>query len=198
MRYTINIFLVVFTGLFLLPESMMSQDNLQKELSIKGKISPYGIAGQQAPELNVTKWVDALGNATEAFNLADHKNKFTVLYCFQAWCPGCHSRGLPALKEMSTALKDNPNVTFAAIQTVFEGAHANTYERLLEIQKQYGLEIPFGHNTPVEGQRLPSVMQQYQTGGTPWFIFIDQEGQVVFNDFHLNTKKAIAYLKTLQ
>ncbi len=177
---------------------MMSQDNLQKQLSIKGKISPYGIAGQQAPELNVTKWVDALGNATEAFNLADHKNKFTVLYCFQAWCPGCHSRGLPALKEMSTALKDNPNVTFAAIQTVFEGAHANTYERLLEIQKQYGLEIPFGHNTPVEGQRLPSVMQQYQTGGTPWFIFIDQEGQVVFNDFHLNTKKAIAYLKTIQ
>lgn len=190
--------LITFASLLLTSGKILAQQNLQKELSANGKTSPYGIAGQQAPELAVTQWVDGSGNPSNPFTLGANKDKFKVIYCFQAWCPGCHSRGLPALKKMSEALKDNPNVTFAAIQTVFEGAHANTYERLLEIQKEYALEIPFGHNTPEEGIRLPSVMQKYRTGGTPWFILIDQQGKVVFNDFHLDVDKAIEYLKGVE
>jgi len=46
---------------------------------------------------------------------------------------------------------------------------------------------------------MPStVMYHYRTGGTPWFIFINQEGKVVFNDFHLNTEKAIEFLQTIK
>jgi len=58
-----------------------------------------------------------------------------VIYGFQSWCPGCHSQGLPSLQKMVDALKDNKSVEFYAVQTVFEGEHANTKEKMLEVQK---------------------------------------------------------------
>lgn len=162
-------------------------------------VKKYGIEGQQAPELDVARWVDGTGSPIEPVKLEDYKGKFKVIYCFQAWCPGCHSRGLPALQEMTKALKDNNKVTFMAIQTVFEGKHANTYERMLEIQQQYDLKIPFGHDEGNEATKnSSSTMHHYRSGGTPWFIFIDQDGTVVFNDFHLDTEKAIEFLKTIK
>ena len=158
----------------------------------------YGIEGQIAPELNVPVWVNGNGEKTTQIKLADHEGKFKVIYCFQAWCPGCHSRGLPSLQKMVEELKDNDKVAFFAVQTVFEGSNANTYERMLEIQKEYDLEIPFGHDVGDENTRnVSSIMYHYRTGGTPWFIFIDQNNKVVFNDYHLNTEKAIEYLKTI-
>ncbi len=158
----------------------------------------YGIAGLTAPELTVTQWVDADGKKSTPMTLASLKGQFKVIYCFQAWCPGCHSRGLPALQKMVTALQDSDKVSFLAIQTVFEGAHANTFERMAEIQKEYDLAIPFGHDIGDAATRnISSTMYHYRTGGTPWFILIDENDKVVFNDFHLNTEKAIEYLKSL-
>jgi len=83
------------------------------------------------------------------------------------------------------------------IQTVFEGFHINTKEKLKETQNKYQLPIPFGHDVGNEktGNRS-STMYHYKTGGTPWFIFIDQNNQVVFNDFHLDVDKTIEYLKS--
>jgi len=40
-------------------------------------------------------------------------------------------------------------------------------------------------------------MRNYQTGGTPWFIFIDKHNNIVFSDFHLNVDVAINFLKNL-
>lgn len=158
----------------------------------------YGIEGQKAPELQVPIWLDGEGNKTSPITLREQEGKFKVIYCFQAWCPGCHSRGLPALQKMTEALKDSDKVTFMAIQTVFEGSSSNTFERMKEVQKQYDLKIPFGHDTGNESTRnISSTMMNYKTGGTPWFIFIDQEGTVIFNDYHLNTEKAIEYLSGL-
>lgn len=158
----------------------------------------YGIDGSKAHELEVDHWVDANGKPTESINLFDYDGKFKVIYCFQSWCPGCHSRGLPALQEMTKALKNNDSVAFLAVQTVFEGHHENTFDKIMEIQEKYGLEIPFGHDPGDEDSHNRSkVMQHYRTGGTPWFIFIDQNNNVVFNDFHLNVEKAIEFLNTI-
>lgn len=155
----------------------------------------YGIEGAQAPELDVPVWIDAAGKETTPVRLADFEGKFKVIYCFQAWCPGCHSSGLPALQKMVDALADSEQVAFLAIQTVFEGSASNTLDRVKEIQQQYELEIPFGHDVGgPETRDISSVMYHYRTGGTPWFIFIDQNGTVVFNDYHLNEDKAIEYL----
>lgn len=147
-----------------------------------------------APEFNVKNWVDANGNKTDQVKLSDFNGKFKVVFCFQSWCPGCHSSGLPNLQKMVEALKDNDNVAFLAIQTVFEGYHENTYEKMLETQKKYGLKIPFGHDAGDDGKSRSNFMKNYQTGGTPWFIFIDQNNEVVFAGFHINADAAIKSL----
>jgi len=151
----------------------------------------------KAPEFNVGQWIDANGHTTDQIKLSDFKGQFKVVYCFQHWCPGCHSKGLPDLKKMVDALKGNDTITFVAIQTVFEGFESNTYEKIKETQKKYELEIPFGHDAGDDGTSGSNMMANYGTGGTPWFIFIDKHDNVVFSDFHLNPEAAIQFLKTL-
>ncbi|MEZ5047189.1 MAG: redoxin family protein [Chitinophagaceae bacterium] len=159
----------------------------------------YGIEGLKAPEWNIPIWVDKNGQKTNPIKLSDFNGKFKVIYCFQSWCPGCHSIGLPSLQKMTTALQDNDKIIFLAIQTVFEGKSSNTFEKLLETQNKYNLKIPFGQdNGDANTNHISDIMYNYRTGGTPWFIFIDQNNNVVFNDFHLNTEKAIEFLQTIK
>jgi len=155
----------------------------------------YGIEGHQAPEWRIPLWIDSNGEETTPKKLSDFTGTFKVLYCFQSWCPGCHSVGLPSLQKMVDSLTNNTKVKFFAIQTVFEGIDENTYEKILETQNRYNLPIPFGHDAgDKDSQNISQIMYNYRTGGTPWFIFIDQMDTVVFNDFHLNTEKAIEFL----
>jgi len=151
----------------------------------------------KAPEFEVNNWIDAYGSKTEPIKLSDFKGKFKIIYCFQSWCPGCHSKGLPDLKKMVEALKSNESVAFLAVQTVFEGHDSNTFEKMVETQKQYNLMIPFGHDAGDDGKSISNIMKNYQTGGTPWFLFIDKHDNVVFSDFHLNQVAAIELLKTM-
>ena len=150
-----------------------------------------------APEFDVKDWVDANGNKTGQVKLSDFKGKFKVVYCFQSWCPGCHSVGLPNLQKMVKALSTNGNVVFVAIQTVFEGHHENTFDKMLETQRKYELKIPFGHDAGDDGKSRSNFMQNYQTGGTPWFVFIDQNDEIVSAGFHINVDSAINALKSI-
>ena len=152
----------------------------------------------KAPEFDVKDWVDANGNKTTQIQLSGFDGKFKVLYCFQSWCPGCHSAGLPNLQKMVNDLKGNDKVAFLAVQTVFEGHNANTYEKMLETQKKYELKIPFGHDAGDDGKSRSNIMTNYKTGGTPWFVLIDQHNNVVFADFHLNVDATIDVLKSIQ
>lgn len=151
----------------------------------------------KAPEFDVKDWVDINGNRTEPIKLSNFTGKFKVLYCFQSWCPGCHSVGLPNLQKMVKALDGNDKVAFLAVQTVFEGFEANTYEKMVETQKKYELKIPFGHDAGDDGRSRSNIMTNYRTGGTPWFILIDQHNNVVFADFHLNVDATIEVLKSI-
>ena len=151
----------------------------------------------RAPAFNVNQWIDANGNKTNPIKLSDFKGKFKVVYCFQSWCPGCHSKGLPDLKTMVDGLQDHKNIVFLAFQTVFEDHDENTFEKMVESQKQYELKIPFGHDAGEDGKSKSQIMTNYKTGGTPWFILIDKHDNVVFSDFHLNPSAAIEFLKTL-
>ena len=83
-------------------------------------MNKYGIEGHQAPELNIPIWIDSKGEKSDPVTLKNYDGKFKVIYCFQAWCPGCHSRGLPALQKMVTALENNDQVEFLAIQTALK------------------------------------------------------------------------------
>ena len=100
---------------------------------------------------------------------------------------------------MVDVLCESEQVAFMAVQTIFEGEESNTYDQIIEVQTKYNLKIPFGHD-PGDGdsQSRSTIMNDYRSGGTPWFIFINEHNKVVFNDFHVNSKKAIAYLLTLR
>jgi thiol-disulfide isomerase/thioredoxin len=146
-----------------------------------------GILGKKAPKWEVTKWHN-LSKETKTLDIDDYKGKVIYLYCFQSWCPGCHSKGFPTLKKVQEKFKDNDNVKFVAIQTVFEGYHANTFANALKVSKKFGLKLPFGQSG--EKGVKSSVMKAYKTRGTPWTIIIGKDGLVKYNDFHIKVDDA--------
>ena len=153
----------------------------------------YGIKGQLAPELDVDWWIDARG-APSSFEIAKARGKWIYLKCFQNWCPGCHEYGFPALKKVADAFSGSDRVVAAAVQTVFEGFGVNTQESVRNLQVRYQLAIPMGHD-PGTHDTYPSTMRLYRTGGTPWVIIISPEGRVVFNHFHVEAEKSIAFFR---
>ncbi len=153
----------------------------------------YGIDGQRAPELAVGYWIDRHGNPG-GFRLADHAGKWVFLKCFQSWCPGCHSHGFPALKQLSDHFDGRDGIVFAGIQTVFEGHYTNTVDKVREIQLQYDLAIDMGHDPGIDHDR-PQTMVDYRTGGTPWWVVIDPERRVVFNDYGIDAERAAAFIE---
>lgn len=144
----------------------------------------------KAPELRVAHWIDDKGDKCDSLNLNDLGNGFKILYCFQHWCAGCHSHGFPMLKYLFNKLI-HKDVGFAAVQTVFEGEATNTYEKLIENQNKYELRIPFGHDIATLDEQYPSLMNDYQTRGTPWFIFVNPAGIITYSDFRLDINKAV-------
>ena len=156
--------------------------------------APHPLVGQKAPELRINDW-HFLDDGRKVPRLKDYKNKVVYLYCYQSWCPGCHKYGFPALKKISDAFKNNNDIAFFVIQTVFEGFGTNTAGKIEQTRKDYQLDIPFAHD---DGAGKGSVlMRDYKTRGTPWHIIIDKQGRVVFCDFHVDANKTIVALKTL-
>ena len=154
-----------------------------------------GIEGQPAPEIDIDYWIDADGEPGH-FSVQESRGKWVFLKCFQDWCPGCHSSGFPTLQAFAKEFNDHPKVAIAAIQTVFEGFTSNTVEDVRKLQLRYELPIVMGHDPgDAETHARPVTMQGYRTGGTPWLILINPEGNVVYNHFHVDRDKLIEYMK---
>lgn len=152
---------------------------------------------EKIKELNIKNWVNAKGEKIDPIKLSDLEGKFKVIFCFQSWCPGCHSSGFPSLKKMVDALSGNDKVAFIAIQTVFEGFKENTYDKMLELQKKHDLNIPFAHDAGDDDHSFSNFMKDNKTGGTPWFILIDRKENIVFSDFRLDADSAIKVLNEI-
>lgn len=151
------------------------------------------IAGQPAPELAVPYWIDAEGKECPPLTLKELGVRHRLLFFYQHWCGGCHSHGFPALQ----ALVQSPqarNVGFAAVQTAFEGAYVNTGDKLPLDQQRYGLRIPFGHEGRSPLGAHPTTMENYRTGGTPWFVAIDPDGMVLQDGFAIDGDRFIRAL----
>lgn len=158
----------------------------------------YGILGRQAPELSLVSWINGEGQHVPEVPLSELRGKVIYLYFFQDWCPGCQSHGFPTLKILYDTLKDDPDVVLLAVQTTFEGHFTNTAEKLRKNQLKYDLPISMAHDPGIEGQRLPETMLKYRSGGTPWTVVINKEGQVVFNQFNIAPDQAIDLIRRLK
>ena len=138
-----------------------------------------GILNQPAPDWGVGQWFQ-LPEGKKSLDVIDFKGKVLYLYCFQNWCPGCHSHGFPLLKKLTKHYQGSDSVAFVAIQTTFEGFFTNTFEGAQKIAHRYGLKIPVGQSG--SDKQHSRLMRDYRTGRTPWSIVIDKKGIVRFND----------------
>jgi hypothetical protein len=148
------------------------------------------IAAQPAPELEVPYWIDGKGKERSPLTLKELGAKYRLLFFYQHLCPGCHSTGFPTFQ----ALVQDPrakNVGFAAVQTAFEGAYVNTRDKLPLDQQRYGLRNPFGHEGRSPLGVYPTTMENYRTGGTPWFVAIDPDGVVLQVGFAIDVNRFI-------
>ena len=149
-----------------------------------------------APPLENIRWINEDGDERGPLTLADLGQGFKILYFFQDWCAGCHEHGFPTFVTLSDGLRDK-GVGLAAIQTVFEGSDVNTFNRLRENQRRYGLRVPFGHAAadPAAPNTVPAIMEAYRSGGTPWFVVIAPDGRVVYDGFQLDAKRLVQTLR---
>jgi len=147
----------------------------------------------RAPELRVPYWIDGEGNDLDDLKLADLGTGYKIIFCFKASCPSCHSRGFPIMKQLVANLSDK-GFGFAVVHTAFDDDPFNSQDRVRENQLKFDLKIPFGHD-PKLGQAYPTVMQDYRTRGTPFFLVIDPNGGLVFADFSLDADRLIAAFK---
>lgn len=154
-----------------------------------------GVLGKKASSWGATDWIQ-LPEGKKELNPSDFKGKVLYLYCFQSWCPGCHSSGFPTLKKVSDHYKDDQDVAFVSIQTVFEGYGTNTPAKVPTMAKRYGFSFPMAQSGKA-GKRSP-IMKSYRTGGTPWTIIIDKKGIVRYNDFHITQDKANKLIEKLK
>lgn len=70
------------------------------------------------------------------------------------------------MKKLTQKFKNNNEVAFLAVQTVFEGHFANTKEKLRANQKKYDLTIPMAHDAGnPQTTRIPKTMANYRSGG---------------------------------
>ena len=153
------------------------------------------MVNREAPELRVQKWISADGGSVVVpLKLSDVGTGPKILFAFQHWCNGCHLHGFPTLQRLHGALSSK-GVGFAVIQTVFEGAQENTFEKLRVNQLKYELPVPFGQDDPPDGGTLPTFMEDYSTRGTPWFSVIDAAGRIAFSDFHLDADRLVKQLE---
>ncbi|MER9432534.1 hypothetical protein [Mesorhizobium sp. M0408] len=81
------------------------------------------------------------------------------------------------------------DVGVAAVQTAFERAYVNTRDKLPLDQQRYGLRIPFGHEGRSPLGVHPKTMENYRTGGTPWFVAIDPDGVVLQDGFVIDADR---------
>ena len=164
------------------------------QASTSGVENLMNVSERQAPELRVQRWIGANGEKIAPLKLSDLGAGPKILFAFQDWCGGCHSHGFPTLQALHAVLSDQ-GVGFAVIQTVFEGAHENTFERLRPNQLEYELPVAFGHDEPPAGSTLPTFMQDYRTRGTPWFTVIDAGGRIILSDFRLDVGQLVKALE---
>ncbi|MBT3201344.1 MAG: TlpA family protein disulfide reductase [Phycisphaerales bacterium] len=159
---------------------------------------PSPMLGKAAPKWEVGPWYQ-LPSGKTSLDISDFKGKVLYVYCFQSWCPGCHKRGFPALKQVSDKYKDDDSVRFVVFQTVFEDRASkpvNTFENLKEIAKKYGLTMPFAQS----GSRKDKskIMRAYKTRGTPWTMIIDKKGVIRYSAFHITPTDAAKLIEKLK
>lgn len=154
-----------------------------------------GVVGQRAPDWDVETW-RRLPQGTSRLEVDDLAGRVIYLFCFQSWCPGCHSVGFPAFRAAVERAAGDRRIAFVAVQTVFEGLEQNTLEAALDTVDKFALDVPLGHTVGSAGA-APTLMSAYRTGGTPWSVIIGPDRLVRLDGFHPEPKRLTEIIEQL-
>ncbi len=141
---------------------------------------PFDISGM--------KWANVPGGATVP-PASLFANKVVFVKCFQAWCPGCHSYGIPMAKLLMDKYKGNPNIVFVFLHTVFEGHSYNTFDKgLLSLTDgKTKIKNPlYAHEASKYSHQATPFMKTYKTGGTPSFVIFRKDQTVAYSGIPRN------------
>jgi thiol-disulfide isomerase/thioredoxin len=153
-----------------------------------------GITGRTAPAI-AGQWLN-LQPGESPPDPTNAKGKVVYLFFFQSWCPGCHSRGFPTLRDVMKRFEGDARVQFAAVQTVFEGFGANDATAAVGALVEHSVDVPVAHD-PGPGGRGSTTMRRYRSGGTPWTVIIGPDGVVRFDGFRISSSKATRLIERL-
>jgi len=135
----------------------------------------------KAPEWAIEEWV--VGPPT---SLEDLRGKVVIIDFFQLWCPGCNKFSIPLMgewEEKYKTQKEQGQIAFISIHTVFEGRDYQNNKRLRKFVKEKAMHHPVGVDLLAKGARLPTTMIRYNTHGTPEMAIIDKQGNIRFQHF---------------
>jgi len=155
--------------------------------SVEAAPLKLGIKDELGPELTCRDWWGI--DQGVSGNLKDNRGKVVCMLFFQADCRYSNRYGLPELKKLQEQFTDDPNVLVMAVQTPFQNFEINTLEAGTKLFKENGLKGPLGHDS--QAGRKSKTFQNYKALGTPWFVVLDKQGIVRYNDSSLPVEEAI-------
>lgn len=155
-----------------------------------------GVGSLRAPDWDVESW-HRLGDGKASLDVSDFAGRVIYLFCFQSWCPGCHSVGFPALRSAVDRAAGDPRIAFVAVQTVFEGFEKNTLDAALATVDKFKLDVPVGHTVSSVPHAVPKLMASYRTGGTPWTVVIGPDRVIRIEGFHPEADRTAEIIERL-
>lgn len=137
-----------------------------------------GVIREQAPELEVSQWL----NCSAPITLASLRGRVVALHAFQMLCPGCVTHGVPQANQIHETLPAD-DVAMIGIHTVFEH-HAAMQPHALEVFiHEYRLRFPVAVDAHISGNAIPRTMEAFAMRGTPTLILLDRQGRIAHHQF---------------
>ncbi|WP_394972870.1 peroxiredoxin family protein [uncultured Croceitalea sp.] len=114
--------------------------------------------------------------------LKDFRGKPLLILFFYMGCPGCKGRAIPYANRL---VYEKTNINVVGIHTRFEG---RTYsdEELRSAKDEFHIRFPYYRDV-----HPATTFTLYEAGGTPHWILLDKDGNIVQSIFGSDPNKAL-------
>jgi thiol-disulfide isomerase/thioredoxin len=168
---------IIFLILFILL-SVSTGWSVQKKLPLNPFQINDPLIGKKAPALVISEWLNGNGVTLESL-----EGKVVILEFFQMWCPGCNQFSIPLMEEWKEKYKNEDDIFFLSVHTVFEGHDVQSPAKLKIFLKEKNIDHLIGIDAHFDANRVPETMKIYRTGGTPAMAILDKNGVIRFKYF---------------
>ncbi|MBT8221284.1 MAG: TlpA family protein disulfide reductase [Bacteroidia bacterium] len=119
-------------------------------------------------------------------SIEDFTGKPLLILFFSLGCPGCLGRAIPFANRI--AYENEGTMHVLGIHTNFEGVDVSK-EKFLKAKEEFYIRFPF-----FKDYNYDTTFLNYGAGGTPHWILVDEEGNVVYSIFGSDPNNALLRL----